>query len=104
MFLNLGMGQIPDTGDQKGRSRQLADKSLWGFHLDQGRRHRYCVLQRRVPKDVVDKVMAARQDIIDGKLHVYAGPMKDRDGKERVQPRRSSVTAICGKWIGTFLA
>jgi basic membrane protein A len=37
-----------------------------------------------VPKDVVDKVMAARQAIIDGKLHVYAGPIKDRDGKERV--------------------
>ena len=37
-----------------------------------------------VPKDVVDKVMAARQEIIDGKLHVYAGPIKDRDGKERV--------------------
>lgn len=37
-----------------------------------------------VPKDVVDKVMAARQEIIDGKLHVYSGPLKDRDGKERV--------------------
>ena len=37
-----------------------------------------------VPKDVVDKVMAARQEIIDGKLQVYAGPLKDRDGKERV--------------------
>jgi basic membrane lipoprotein Med (substrate-binding protein (PBP1-ABC) superfamily) len=37
-----------------------------------------------VPKDVGDKVMAARQEIIDGKLHVYAGPIKDRDGKERV--------------------
>jgi len=28
--------------------------------------------------------MAARKEIIDGKLHVYAGPIKDRDGKERV--------------------
>ena len=36
-----------------------------------------------VPKDVVDKVMAERQAIIGGK-HVYAGPLKDRDGKERV--------------------
>ena len=39
-----------------------------------------------VPKDVVDKVMAERQEIIDGK-HVYAGPLKDRDGKERVRRR-----------------
>jgi basic membrane lipoprotein Med (substrate-binding protein (PBP1-ABC) superfamily) len=37
-----------------------------------------------VPKDVADKVKAARQDIIDGKLQVYGGPLKDRDGKERV--------------------
>ena len=37
-----------------------------------------------VPKDVVDKVMAARQEIIDGKLQIYGGPLKDRDGKERV--------------------
>jgi hypothetical protein len=36
-----------------------------------------------VPKDVADKVKAARQDIIDGKLQVYGGPLKDRDGKER---------------------
>jgi basic membrane protein A len=37
-----------------------------------------------VPKEVVDKVMAARQEIIDGKMNVYAGLLKDRDGKERV--------------------
>ncbi len=37
-----------------------------------------------VPKEVADKVQAARQEIIDGKLQVYAGPLKDRDGKERV--------------------
>ncbi len=36
-----------------------------------------------VPKDVVDKVKAERQAIIDGK-QIYAGPLKDRDGKERV--------------------
>lgn len=36
-----------------------------------------------VPKDVVDKVMAARQTIIDGK-HVFSGPLSDREGKERV--------------------
>jgi basic membrane protein A len=36
-----------------------------------------------VPKAAVDKIMAARKAIIDGK-HVYAGPLSDRDGKERV--------------------
>lgn len=36
-----------------------------------------------VPKDVVDKVMAERDAIIHGK-HVFAGPLTDRDGKERV--------------------
>jgi basic membrane lipoprotein Med (substrate-binding protein (PBP1-ABC) superfamily) len=36
-----------------------------------------------VPKDVVDKVMAERQAIINGK-QIYAGPLSDRDGKERV--------------------
>lgn len=37
-----------------------------------------------VPKEVADKVTAARQEILDGKLQVYAGPLKDREGKERV--------------------
>jgi basic membrane protein A len=36
-----------------------------------------------VPKDVVDKVMAERQAIIDGK-HIFAGPLKDTSGKEVV--------------------
>ncbi|MEO5321887.1 BMP family ABC transporter substrate-binding protein [Mesorhizobium sp. CC13] len=37
-----------------------------------------------VPKEVADKVKATRQAIVDGKLQVYGGPLKDRDGKERV--------------------
>jgi basic membrane protein A and related proteins len=36
-----------------------------------------------VPKDVVDKVMAERQALIDGK-QIFAGPLKDRDGVLRV--------------------
>lgn len=36
-----------------------------------------------VPQEVVDKVMAARQEIIDGK-HVYAGPLTDKDGNVKV--------------------
>ena len=34
--------------------------------------------------------MAERQAIIDGK-HVYAGPLKDRDGKERVAAGRGAA-------------
>lgn len=37
-----------------------------------------------VPEDAAKKIMTARQEIIDGNRKVYAGPMKDRDGKERV--------------------
>ena len=36
-----------------------------------------------VPKEAVDKVMAERQAIIDGK-QIYAGPLKDTNGVERV--------------------
>jgi basic membrane lipoprotein Med (substrate-binding protein (PBP1-ABC) superfamily) len=36
-----------------------------------------------VSKPNVDKIMAERKAIIDGK-HVYAGPLSDREGKERV--------------------
>ncbi|ACB82453.1 basic membrane lipoprotein [Methylorubrum populi BJ001] len=36
-----------------------------------------------VPKAIVEKIQAERQAIIDGKK-VYAGPLSDRDGKERV--------------------
>jgi basic membrane protein A and related proteins len=36
-----------------------------------------------VSKENVDKIVAERQALIDGK-HVYAGPLKDREGKERV--------------------
>jgi basic membrane protein A and related proteins len=37
-----------------------------------------------VPQDAVDKIMAARQELIDGKREVYAGPLNDREGKQRV--------------------
>ena len=37
-----------------------------------------------VPKDVADKVKAARDEIVAGTRQVYAGPLTDRDGKERV--------------------
>ena len=37
-----------------------------------------------VPKDVVDKVMAVREEIVKGTKQVYAGPLADRDGKGRV--------------------
>ena len=37
-----------------------------------------------VPQDVRDRVDAAKQDIIDGKLVVFAGPVKDQEGKVRI--------------------
>jgi len=37
-----------------------------------------------VPKDVVDKVMATREEIVKGTKQVFGGPLADRDGKERV--------------------
>jgi basic membrane protein A and related proteins len=37
-----------------------------------------------VPKDVVDKVKATREEIIKGTKQVFGGPLADRDGKERV--------------------
>lgn len=36
-----------------------------------------------VPKDAVDKITAEREAIVNGK-QIYAGPLADRDGKERV--------------------
>jgi len=37
-----------------------------------------------VPDDLRDRVMKARQAIIDGKLHPFAGPVRDQSGKVRV--------------------
>jgi len=36
-----------------------------------------------VPKDVADKIMATRKEIVDGR-QIFKGPLLDRDGKERV--------------------
>ena len=40
---------------------------------------------KAVPADVADKVRAARQEIVDSKRQIYAGPLKDREGNDRVQ-------------------
>ena len=37
-----------------------------------------------VPQDVRDKVDAAKQNIVDGKLVVFAGPVKDQEGTVRI--------------------
>jgi len=37
-----------------------------------------------VPQDVRDMVNQAKADIIAGKLHPFAGPLKDNEGKERI--------------------
>lgn len=38
-----------------------------------------------VPEDMKKQIMDERQAIVDGKKQVYAGPLSDRDGKERVK-------------------
>jgi len=48
-----------------------------------------------VPKEAIDKVMAEREAIIGGK-HVYAGPLKDTAGMERVAAGKSLDDA--GLW------
>ena len=37
-----------------------------------------------IPTDVIADVQAREKDIISGKLKVFTGPLKDRDGKQRV--------------------
>lgn len=41
-------------------------------------------LSAAVPKEVADKVEQAKADMIAGKLHPFAGPVVDQEGKERV--------------------
>lgn len=41
-------------------------------------------LNAAVPKEVADKVEQAKADMIAGKLHPFAGPVVDQEGKERV--------------------
>lgn len=41
-------------------------------------------LNSAIPADVRDKVAKLEKDIIDGKLHPFAGPVVDQDGKVRV--------------------
>jgi basic membrane lipoprotein Med (substrate-binding protein (PBP1-ABC) superfamily) len=38
-----------------------------------------------VPKEIVDLVNARKQEIIDGKLKIWQGPIKDNKGVERVK-------------------
>ncbi len=48
-----------------------------------------------VPHDVVEKVKAEREAIINGK-EVFAGPLSDREGKERVAA--GAVLPDSGLW------
>jgi basic membrane lipoprotein Med (substrate-binding protein (PBP1-ABC) superfamily) len=38
-----------------------------------------------VPKDVQDQVLKVKEDIIAGKLAPFQGPIKDQDGKVRIE-------------------
>ena len=37
-----------------------------------------------IPSEVVADVNRREKDIVSGKLKVFAGPLRDRDGKQRV--------------------
>ena len=85
VLVGLGLGQISDHRRSR-RSRPATGRPAPMAHFiaikDGGTDIACCSAD--VPKDVVDKVMAARQEIIDGKRRSMRGPIKDRDGKERV--------------------
>ena len=84
VLVRLGLGQIPHPEIKKIAAGNWVTSPYGDFiSIKDGGTDIACC-SADVPKDVVDKVMAARQEIIDGKQHVYAGPIKDRDGKERV--------------------
>jgi basic membrane protein A len=41
-------------------------------------------LNAAVPPEVKDQVAKVEKDIVAGKFHPFAGPVKDNEGKERV--------------------
>ncbi len=43
-----------------------------------------CPFGKQVPKDVQQKALAAAEAIKQGKKVIFQGPLKDRDGKERL--------------------
>ena len=47
---------------------------------------------------------ATAAGIKDGSPPVFAGPIKDRDGTERVAAGATSTTPGCGRWTGTSKA
>jgi simple sugar transport system substrate-binding protein len=54
-------------------------------------------LNAAVPADVKSQVAAVENDIKSGKLHPFAGPVKDQDGKERVAAGKSLSDDELGK-------
>lgn len=53
-----------------------------------------------VPQEVRDRVDAARQDIIDGSLVVFAGPVRDRTGGRALPKARCLKIPPCLAWTG----
>ena len=64
------------------------DAHLWGLKEDMAD---IAPFGKNVPKEVQDAVEAKRQEIIDGKLEVFAGPIYDQKGELRV-PEGESMT------------
>jgi len=57
--------------------------SAWGDFIGIKDGGTEIALSPSLPQEVVDKVMAEREAIVNGK-HVFTGPIVDQDGKERV--------------------
>ena len=47
-----------------------------------------------VPKDVQDVVTKVKQDIIDGKIMPFQGPIKDQDGKVRIEGEQPDTITL----------
>lgn len=44
-----------------------------------------------MPKEVVDAAEAVKKGLIEGKIHSFTGPIKDKDGKERIAAGKTAT-------------
>ena len=68
---------------------------MWGGIKD-------CMIQmgpfgKSVPKDVQDLMTKTEADIAAGKLHPFAGPFKDNEGKERLAASKVITDEVLNK-------
>jgi len=64
---------------------------------DEGRHGEDAPINPAVPADVKAQVAKLEADIVAGKLHPFAGPVVDQDGKTRVPAGRNMADDELGK-------